>query len=221
MSTTLHIFDLDNTLIHGDSSTWWSEYLVREGLVDDDRYLAREAALMEDYAQGKMDLHQYVALTLSPLAALSIAEVDARVAHWVDDVILPRVYPQARKLIQTLNAQGQPTLVISASVSLLVKPIARALGIDEAIGVDVKTHDNRYSNRISGTPSYQQGKITRFNAWRETQAAVSEKVTFYTDSINDLPLCLQADNVVLVNPCARLREEGETRQWPAVSWSLA
>ncbi|ALR77016.1 HAD family hydrolase [[Enterobacter] lignolyticus] len=221
MSASLHIFDLDNTLIDGDSSTWWSEYLVREGLVDDARYLAREAALMEDYAHGSMDLHQYVALTLSPLAAMTIPEVDARVARWVDDVILPRVYPQARELIQTLNAQGQPTLVISASVSLLVKPIARALGINEAIGVEVRTRDNRYSNCISGTPSYQQGKITRFNAWRETQAAAPETVTFYTDSINDLPLCLQADKVVLVNPCPQLRAQGEARQWPAVSWSLA
>lgn len=221
MSASLHIFDLDNTLIDGDSSTWWSEYLVREGLVNDDRYLAREAALMEDYARGHMDLHQYVALTLSPLAAMTIPEVDVRVARWVEEIILPRVFPQARALIERLNDQGQPMLVISASASLLVKPIARALGINEAIGVDVLTRDNRYSNRISGTPSYQQGKITRFNAWRENQATVPETVTFYTDSINDLPLCLQADNVVLVNPCAQLRAEGNARQWPAVSWSLA
>lgn len=221
MAQPLYIFDLDNTLIDGDSSTFWSQYLVREGLVEDPHYLAQEAAQMDDYAHGRMDIHRYVALTLSPLAALTAEETDRRVAQWVQSDILPRVYPQAWDLLATLRARQQPTLIISASVSLLVKPIARALGIDDAIGIEVAMAGDRYSNRISGTPSYQQGKITRFHGWREQQPLPPSSTVFYTDSINDLPLCLEADEVVLVNPCPPLRAEGEKRQWPTMRWSLA
>lgn len=221
MPQTLYIFDLDNTLIDGDSSTYWSEYLVREGLVNDASYLQREAQLMADYAIGKMDIHAYVALTLAPLAAMTKEDVDRRIALWVNEAIMPRVYPQARDLIQTLRAEKQKMMIISASVSLLVKPIASALGIDNAIGIDVRVDGDRYSNVISGTPSYQQGKITRLDEWLTARAETGVKKTFYTDSINDLPLCLVADEVVLVNPCPPLQAQGEIRQWPVVNWTLA
>lgn len=221
MSHSLYIFDLDHTLIAGDSSTWWSEYMVREGLVKDDAYLQQEASLMRDYAMGKMDIHQYVALTLAPLTALTRVEADRRIAQWVSDEVMPRVYPQARALIAQLRAEKQHMLIISATVSLLVKPIAHALGIDEALGIDVHIADNRYTPVISGTPSYQEGKIARLQAWMASHGITQSTLTFYTDSINDLPLCLFADNVVLVNPCPQLQKLGECHQWPSLKWSLA
>lgn len=219
MTDTLYLFDLDNTLIEGDSSTYWSEYLVREGLVNDAGYLQQEAQLMADYAVGKMDIHAYVALTLAPLAAMTKEEVDRRVTQWVTDTIMPRVYPQARDLIQTLRAEQQQMMIISASVSLLVKPIARALGIDHATGVDVRIDDGHYSNVISGTPSYQQGKVTCLKVWLAMHPQRNGRMAFYTDSINDLPLCLVADEVVLVNPCPQLQAQGEIHQWPVVNWA--
>lgn len=221
MSHSLYIFDLDNTLIAGDSSTWWSEYMVREGLVRDETYLQQEASLMEDYALGKMDIHQYVALTLAPLSALTRTEADRRIAEWVREEVMPRVYLQARTLIAQLRDEKQPMLIISATVSLLVKPIARALGIDEALGIDVHIADDRYTPLISGTPSYQEGKITRLQAWMAMRGATESQLTFYTDSINDLPLCLFADHVVLVNPCPQLQKQGEEHQWPTLHWALA
>ncbi|POT59900.1 HAD-IB family hydrolase [Citrobacter amalonaticus] len=214
----LYIFDLDHTLIAGDSSTWWSRYLVREGLVKDARYLVQEASLMRDYAEGKMDIHQYVALTLAPLAKMTIAEADQRIAQWVRDEVMPRVYPQALKLIQQLQAEKQQMLIISASASLLVKPIARALGIEEAAGIDVHIVNNRYTNIIDGTPSYREGKIARLKAWMALRNEPESKLTFYTDSINDLPLCLFADEVVLVNPCSQLQEQGKIHHWPTLYW---
>ncbi|WHP30215.1 HAD family hydrolase [Trabulsiella odontotermitis] len=219
MTDSLYLFDLDNTLIEGDSSTYWSEYLVREGLVHDAGYLQQEARLMADYAVGKMDIHAYVALTLAPLATMTTEEVDRRIMQWVNDTIIPRVYPQARDLIQTLHAEKQHMMIISASVSLLVKPIARALGIDHVAGVDVRIDDGHYSNVISGTPSYQQGKVTRLKEWLAMHPQAGGKMVFYTDSINDFPLCLVADEVVLVNPCPQLQAQGEIRQWPVVNWT--
>ncbi len=200
MGNTLTIFDLDNTLIQGDSSTVWSQFMVREGLATQKGYLAREARLMADYDRGEMNIADYVALIQAPLAGIPKSDVDALVARCVREAILPRVYPQAWELIRRLRAEGEQMLIISASVSLLVQAVAAALGIDQALGIDVAMVDGGYSGIIAGIPSYQQGKVARLAQWREVHPQYDGEVTFYTDSINDLPLCLHADRVRLVNP---------------------
>lgn len=220
MSNNLAIFDLDNTLIKGDSSTVWSRFLVREGWVSDPAYLARETLLMDDYDRGEMNIADYVALLQAPLIGVPQAEVDALVARCVREEIMPRVYPQAWDLLQTLRAQGEQMLVISASVSLLVHAVAQALGIEQALGIDVEMADGGYSGVIAGTPSYQQGKVVRLAAWQRAHPEYSGEVTFYTDSINDLPLCLHADHVRLVNPCPQLVAENARHQWPVLEWRL-
>ncbi|RAN85656.1 HAD family hydrolase, partial [Bacillus sp. SRB_28] len=135
------IFDLDNTLIKGDSSTVWSRFLVREGWISDPDYLAREAMLMADYDRGEMNIADYVALIQAPLIGVPQAEVDGLVARCVREEILPRVYPQAWEVIRTLRARGEQMLVISASVSLLVQAVSDELGIDQALGIDVEMAD--------------------------------------------------------------------------------
>ncbi|TCW50640.1 HAD superfamily hydrolase (TIGR01490 family) [Phytobacter diazotrophicus] len=220
MSQPLYVFDLDNTLIDGDSSTIFSRFLVREGYVSDPEYLLHEERLMLDYARGEMDLQEYVALILSPLIGLSRDDVDQLVARCVQTDIRPRIYPQALALIQLLQAQHQPMLIISASVSLLVKAIAPVLGIRHAIGIEVKMDNDRYTDIIDGTPSYQEGKITCLHHWLDAHPQADGPLTFYTDSINDLPLCLRADEVFLVNPCSQLAAQGEQHRWPVLNWRL-
>ncbi|MGX2002930.1 HAD family hydrolase [Klebsiella pneumoniae] len=204
MGNTLTIFDLDNTLIQGDSSTVWSQFMVREGLATQKGYLAREARLMADYDRGEMNIADYVALIQAPLAGIPKSDVDALVARCVREAILPRVYPQAWELIRRLRAEGEQMLIISASVSLLVQAVA----------------DGGYSGEITGIPSYQQGKVARLAQWREAHPQYDGEVTFYTDSINDLPLCLHADRVRLVNPCPQLQAAGAGYGWPVLSWRL-
>ena len=137
MGKTLTIFDLDNTLMKGDSSTLWSRFMVREGWVKDPDYLAREARLMEDYDRGEMNIADYVALIQAPLIGVAKRDVDALLARCVREEVMPRVYPQAWDLIRTLQAKGEQMLVISASVSLLVQAVAAELGIEQALGIDV------------------------------------------------------------------------------------
>jgi HAD superfamily hydrolase (TIGR01490 family) len=213
MGNTLTIFDLDNTLIQGDSSTVWSQFMVREGLATQKGYLAREARLMADYDRGEMNIADYVALIQAPLAGIPKSDVDALVARCVREAILPRVYPQAWELIRRLRAEGEQMLIISASVSLLVQAVAAALEIDQALGIDVAMVDGGYSGEITGIPSYQQGKVARLAQWREAHPQYDGEVTFYTDSINDLPLCLHADRVRLVNPCPQLQAAGAGYGW--------
>lgn len=220
MGKTLTIFDLDNTLIKGDSSTLWSRFMVREGWVNDPDYLAREAMLMDDYDRGEMNIADYVALIQAPLIGVAKRDVDALLARCVRDEIMPRVYPQAWNLIRTLQAKGEQMLVISASVSLLVQAVAAQLGIEQALGIDVEMADGGYSGVIAGTPSYQQGKVVRLAQWQQAHPEYSGEVTFYTDSINDLPLCLHADRVRLVNPCPQLAAANAQHQWPVLAWRL-
>jgi HAD superfamily hydrolase (TIGR01490 family) len=220
MSNALTIFDLDNTLIKGDSSTVWSRFLVREGWISDPNYLAREAMLMADYDRGEMNIADYVALIQAPLIGVPQAEVDGLVARCVREEILPRVYPQAWEVIRTLRARGEQMLVISASVSLLVQAVSDELGIDQALGIDVEMADGGYTGVIAGTPSYQHGKVVRLAQWRQAYPQLVGEVTFYTDSINDLPLCLHADRVRLVNPCPQLAAANEEHRWPVLSWQL-
>jgi HAD superfamily hydrolase (TIGR01490 family) len=220
MSNALTIFDLDNTLIKGDSSTVWSRFLVREGWISDPDYLAREAMLMADYDRGEMNIADYVALIQAPLIGIPQAEVDGLVARCVREEILPRVYPQAWEVIRTLRARGEQMLVISASVSLLVQAVSDELGIDQALGIDVEMANGGYTGVIAGTPSYQHGKVVRLAQWRLAYPQLVGEVTFYTDSINDLPLCLHADRVRLVNPCPQLAAANEEHRWPVLSWQL-
>ena len=184
MGKTLTIFDLDNTLIKGDSSTLWSRFMVREGWVNDADYLAREAMLMDDYDRGEMNIADYVALIQAPLVGVAKQDVDALL------------------------------------VSLLVLAVAAQLGIEQALGIDVEMVDGGYSGVIAGTPSYQQGKVVRLEQWLAAHPACSGEVTFYTDSINDLPLCLRADRVRLVNPCPQLTAANAQHQWPVLTWRL-
>ncbi|HCB1498799.1 HAD superfamily hydrolase (TIGR01490 family) [Klebsiella oxytoca] len=218
MGKTLTIFDLDNTLIKGDSSTVWSRFMVREGWVNDPGYLAREAMLMDDYDRGEMNIADYVALIQAPLIGVPKKEVDSLLVRCVREEIVPRVYPQAWDLIRTLQARGEQMLVISASVSLLVQAVAAELGIEQALGIDVEMADSGYTGVIAGTPSYQQGKVVRLAQWRQVHPEYSGEVTFYTDSINDLPLCLHADHVRLVNPCRQLTAANAQHQWPVLEW---
>ncbi len=220
MPQPLYVFDLDNTLISGDSSTVWSRYLVRQGFADSAAYLRHEERMMLDYARGEMNLHDYVALTMSPLVDFPVALVDRMVALCVETEIVPRIYPQALALIAGLRAQNQPMLIISASVSLLVQAIAPVLGIEHAIGVEVKIENGRYTGVIDGTPSYQQGKITCLENFLAHHPQYRGELTFYTDSINDLPLCEHADHVFMVNPCPQLAAQGERRRWPQLNWQL-
>lgn len=218
MSRPLVVFDLDHTLISVDSSSLWSRYLVRHGIATASNFLQSEEELMAAYARGEMDIQNYVTVIMKPLEKIPINQVDDIVVDFVDSDIMPRVYPQAWQLIQSLQQQEQKILIISASVSLLVRAIASRLAITDAIGIDVIIKDGYYSDRINGVASYQQGKVTRLQQWLKDNPDYSGELTFYTDSINDLPLCQHANVVFVVNPCQRLAQAANRGHWPVLAW---
>lgn len=219
MKPQLYIFDLDHTLISTDSNSIWNQFLVDRGLItDQEKFLQQEQENMVLYAQGKMQANDYIQKTIQPISHLSTTQIDQMAWQCIHQRILPYVYPDARHLINRLQQQRQPILIISATVSFLVEKIAQQLAIPHALGINLKTHNGCYLPEISGIPSYQAGKVTRLQQWLAEHPRLNGEIHFYTDSINDLPLCQYADHTWLVNPCPLLQTHNHQAGWPVLQW---
>ncbi|MCG6201828.1 HAD family hydrolase [Psychromonas antarctica] len=218
MKQSLTIFDLDETLIAGDSALIWSEFLVQEGVITDPKFLQEDRRLMNLYALGELDMQAYLSFAMAPIRHLSTVEVDRLAALCVEQQILPRLYPQAQSLLTKLYEEKICTLIISATVSFIVKKVAERLAIKNALGIDLVVEDGCYTSKIKGTATYRSGKVIRLNEWLMLQNRSFSPLEFYTDSINDLPLCLHVDNPIMVNPCRQLIQQAQLYNWPVLSW---
>lgn len=219
MTTPLYIFDLDETLLDGDSAMIWNEFLVEKGLVDSPDFLVEDKRLMALYAQGELDMEEYLKFAMAPITNLSIEQVAELVEECVKTRVLGRIFPQAMELIGTLKSQGHPMIIVSATVSFIVDVVAKQLGISNSIGIELIEESGHYTAKVLGTSSYQQGKVIRLEQWMTEQIESFNQLHFYTDSINDLPLCEYADHSYLVNPCERLHAHAKPREWQVLRWS--
>lgn len=218
VQNTLYIFDLDETLLNGDSSKLFNQFLVKQGIIQDPDFLQQDQRMMELYKQGNLDMQQYLNFAISPLASIQMADLDKLIEQFVKTDIAPRIYTQATALIKQLQDQGKAIIIISATVDFLVAKIAQYLMVNDHIAIQLHTENNGYTPLIKGTPSYQAGKVTRLNEWLKDNNKHFQKLSFYTDSINDLPLCEAADEVHVVNPCAQLAIKAEQHGWEKLVW---
>ena len=214
----LAIFDLDETLIHGDCATLWSEQMGRLGWVDAKSFMQRNNELMDAYSRGELAMEDYMAFSLEPLVGRTPEEVEHLVGPWVEDFIEPIIFSDATKTIAAHRKAGDRILVISASGTHLVKPIAERLGIDEVLGIELEVDHGFYTGKTVGTLTYREGKITRLLEWLDEQEENLEGASFYSDSRNDLPLLRKVDHPHVVNPDPVLREEAEKAGWPVHHW---
>jgi len=220
MQTKLHIFDMDETLVNGDCASLWSLFLVEKGIALDPEYLATDKALMEQYAKGQLDMEEYIIYTLAPMTNISTKDVDILVDEFVETKILPLVFTQGIALIDKLRSDNLQCLIISATVSFIVEKVAKALGINQSLGIDLVIQNNCYVNKVTGIATYREGKILRLQQWLTEQENKFDEIHFYTDSINDLPLCEYADFVYLINPCPRLSEQAlKHPDWKVFNWN--
>ncbi|WP_313201790.1 HAD family hydrolase [Pseudomonas sp.] len=215
----LAIFDLDETLIHGDCASLWSEQMARLGWVDGKAFLRRDHELMEAYGKGHLRMEDYMAFSLEPIAGRTLEEVAHLVEPWVEEVIEPIIYGDACRCIAEHRQRGDRILIISASGTHLVGPIAARLGVDEYLAIELEAVNGVYTGNTHGVLTYREGKITRLLEWLDQEQENLEGASFYSDSRNDLPLLLKVDHPHAVNPDAVLREHAETNGWPILSWS--
>ena len=214
----LAIFDLDETLIHGDCATLWSEQMGRLGWVDPISFMQRNNELMDAYSRGKLAMETYMAFSLEPMIGRTPEEVAHLVGPWVEEHIEPIIFSDATRTIAAHRQAGDRILVISASGTHLVKPIAERLGIDEVLGIELEVKHGVYTGNTVGTLTYREGKITRLLEWLDAEEENLEGASFYSDSRNDLPLLLKVDHPHAVNPDPVLREHAEKAGWPIHHW---
>lgn len=223
------IFDLDETLIHGDCTALWGEWLCERGYVNDiPAFLSQSNALTQAYEAQTLDQQECVDLVFSPIKHLPRTEIDLLTRHFVTEKIMPIVYREGLKKLDRYKTKGIETIIISASPSLLVQPIAElCFNVETAFGIDVEEINGFYTGRILGTIPYQAGKITVCEQYiakklqkmgaeshRAAIDAVLDRSYFYSDSINDLPLLSKVRYPHTVNPDSSLYGIASTKEWP-------
>lgn len=214
----LVIFDLDDTLIHGDCATLWSEQMGRLGWVDGESFMRKNDELMAAYSRGELAMEDYMDFSLEPMIGRTPEEIEHLVEPWVEDVIEPLIYSNATRTIAQHRQNGDRILVISASGTHLVKPIAARIGIEEVLGIELDVAHGVYSGKTTGVLTYREGKITRLMEWLEQEGEHLDGAYFYSDSRNDLPLLLKVENPQVVNPDPVLRAHAEKAGWPIHHW---
>ncbi|MFC5080439.1 haloacid dehalogenase-like hydrolase [Vibrio thalassae] len=220
MSKPLYVFDMDETLFDADCAVLWNEFLVEQGIAMQPDFLEQDKRLMALYADGKMDMEDYLEFSIAPLTHAPTERVQQWVEQCIDEKILSRLFPQARALLADLKRDDIHTIIISASVSFLVEAIAKRLGINVAMGIDLELEQNSFTAKIKGIATYREGKVAKLAQWLSEQDNSYTEIHFYTDSINDRPLCEFADYAYLVNPCPALKALGEKQGWKQLKWSL-
>ena len=213
---TLAIFDLDHTLINGDSDYLWGEYMVEHGIVDEQAYRERNEVFYRDYQRGKLDNDQYLKFALQPLTRHSLEALYAWRADYVENWIKPLIAPGAPGLLQQHRDRGHELMIISATHLFVSEPIAQLLGVTTVIATEPEIVDNRYTGRFLGVPTYQQGKVTALRKWLVDSHHDLHGIYFYSDSLNDLALLEQVDNPIEVNPDEQLQAIALERDWKII-----
>lgn len=213
----LAIFDLDNTLLGGDSDFLWGRYLCENGIVNAEDYRRANEHYYEQYQRGSLDIAEFLAFVFKPLASNTIEQLETWRAAYLEQKIKPIILPAAEVLIEKHRAQGDTLLIITATNSFLTTPIAEMLGIKHLIATDPELVDGRYTGRVAGIPSFQQGKVERLNTWLKQHKHDLDGSIFYSDSHNDIPLLELVDTAVAVDPDPKLQAVAENQGWKILS----
>ncbi|WP_431025715.1 HAD family hydrolase [Halomonas sp. H5] len=214
---SLAIFDLDNTLLSIDSDHAWGEFLLEQGAVDPVSYREANDRFLRDYENGTLDMAAFLEVALRPLAENTPEQLAAWHQQFMASKIEPHILPKGEELLARHRSRGDTLLIITATNRFITGPIAERLGVDDLIAVEPEVVDGRYTGKVSGVPSYREGKVVRLEAWLEDKEVGLEDAWFYSDSHNDLPLLEKVEHPVAVDPDETLRAEAERRGWRIIS----
>ncbi len=215
----LALFDLDNTLLAGDSDFEWAQFLIYKGVLDREVYEARNLEFYEQYRAGTLDIHQFLDFQLKPLSRHPRAQLDAWLAEYVRTRILPMMTVKARDLVDSHRHDAR--VVVTATNSFVTRPIAREFGIEHLVATDPEERpDGEFTGRVSGLPAFREGKVARVEAWLAEHGldwSSFGETCFYSDSLNDLPLLSRVRRPVAVDPDETLREHALAKGWEILS----
>ncbi len=209
----LAIFDLDNTLLRGDSDYLWGLYLIEKGAVDRESHQQQNERFYQEYLNGQMDIMAFLRFQLAPLSQIPMPELLKMREEYINDRIMPIITDEAKALVNRHRQQGDTLLIITATNDFVTRPIAGLFDIDNLIATNAECIDGQYTGKVSGIPSYQEGKVTRLHSWLKDTSNSMQGSWFYSDSHNDLSLLQQVDNPVAVNPDPQLAAHAEQSGW--------
>ena len=213
----LAIFDLDNTLIAGDSDYLWGRFLIEHGIVDEEYYESENLRFYEEYKAGSLDIYEFLKFSLKPLSEHPMQQLIDWRESFFKQMIEPIMLDKAHLLLNQHRSKGNTILVITATNSFVTQPVAKAYGIENLIATDPECIDNRFTGGVSGTPTFQQGKVIRLNQWLDETGQSFDETWFYSDSHNDLPLLEKVDHPVVVDGDDELTEISKQRGWDHIS----
>ena len=216
----LALFDLDNTILAGDSDYNWSRFLIQEGYLDGAIHAEKNEKFYADYKAGTLDIYAFVEFQFKPLARNPRAVLNQLLKKYVEEVIKPMITEKARALVKRHQDEGDLIIVITATNSFITKPIAELFGIENLIGTDPEEKEGEFTGKVSGLPSFKEGKVTRLEAWlkgKNLSLASFENSYFYSDSHNDLPLMQKVTHPVAVDSDDVLSEYAKSKGWPQIS----
>lgn len=213
----LALFDLDHTLLDGDSDVSWAQFLIEEGVLDGPQYHEKNLWFADRYKDGTLDIHQFLDFQLGPIANRDRAELDAWHADFMVRKIRPIIHERAAALIA--HHEGALKALVTATNRFITAPIAAELGIDNLVATDIEERDGRFTGKARGTPSFREGKVHCVREWLAGRGERLEDFEswFYSDSLNDMPLLELVDHPVAVDPDHTLRATALERGWPIIS----
>lgn len=214
----LALFDLDHTLLDGDSDSLWGRFLVREGAVDAEEYRREGARYMAEYRAGRLDIHEFLAFGLRPLKDNTPERLESWRLRFMQECALPRIPAASRSLLKQHRDQGHTLVIITATNTFITAPIAAEFGVDALIGTEPEQDGARFTGRVAGLPCFREGKVQKLEAWLAGRKPAES--WFYSDSHNDLPLLQRVEHPIAVNPDEVLARTAAERGWPVMTLKL-
>ncbi len=213
----LAIFDLDNTLLAGDSDYLWGQFLADLGIVDGPSYERENARFFAEYREGRLDILAFLRFSLRPLAQHRMQDLHSWRARFMREKIEPLITAAAEALVARHRAAGDTLMIVTATNAFVTAPIAERLGISQLIATDPEIVDGRFTGNVAGTPSFREGKVIRLQDWLTRHDTSLAGASFYSDSHNDLPLLELVERPVAVDPDPILTDQAKRRGWPIIS----
>ncbi|MBF0444083.1 MAG: HAD family hydrolase [Magnetococcales bacterium] len=214
---TIALFDLDNTLLAGDSDYMWGKFLVQNQMVDGPHFERENQRFYDEYAAGVLDINAYLTFQLGVLAQYDKKVLDELRIKFLSQNIEPIIAKKSRQLLKKHRDNGDTLIIITATNRFVTTPIAQVLEVEHLIATNVEIKNGQYTGKASGTPCFQEGKVTLLNKWLKQNQQDLAGSWFYSDSHNDLPLLNVVDNPVAVDPDDKLEKYAQQKSWPIIS----